>query len=220
MRVLVLGGTGAIGLLLIQEAIAASHTVVVYARSPQKLPDSISLNKNVVIFKGELNDSEALDKALEGVHAVVSALGPAVKSGPLHPSGCPIAQGYKLVVEHMQKRGIKRIIALGTASNKDEHDKFDLQFWTFVTGVAVFAHNAYKDVVEIGNTIRGDSELVWTLARVPVLTSADHRGYHAGYIGDGKTKTYLPRLAYAVFVIEELERNEWSRKAPMVSLSK
>jgi len=220
MRILVLGGTGAIGLLLIQEAIAADHIVVIYARSPQKLPESISLHKNVVIVKGELEDSDALDKALDGVHAVVSALGPAVKSGPLHPSGTPIAKGYKLVVELMQKRGIKRIIALGTASNKEEHDKLDLRFWTFVTGVALFAHNAYKDVVEIGNTIRSDSELVWTLARVPILTSSEHRGYHAGYIGDGKTTAYLPRLAYAVFVIEELERNEWTRKSPMISISK
>ena len=217
MRILVLGGTGAIGLLLIQEALTASHIVVVYARSPEKLPESISLHQNVVIVKGELNDSEALDSALEGVHAVISALGPAVKAGPLHPSGTPIAKGYKLVIELMHKHGIKRIVALGTASNKDDHDKFDLTFRTLVGGVALFAHNAYKDVVEIGNTIRGDEELVWTLARVPILTSSDHREYHAGYIGDGRTKAYLPRLAYAAFVVEELEQNQWARKAPMIS---
>ena len=124
------------------------------------------------------------------------------------------------VVEEIKSKDIRKFDTEDTKKLENlMYDKFNLQFWTLVSGVAVFAHNAYKDVVEIGNTIRGDSELVWTLARVPILTSSDHRGYHAGYIGDGKTKTHLPRLAYAVFVIEELERNEWTRKAPMISIS-
>jgi uncharacterized protein YbjT (DUF2867 family) len=91
MRILVLGGTGASGILLIREALAHSHTVVVYARSPDKLPEDIVKDTSVVIIKGDLSDAETLSKAMEGVDAVVSALGPAVKRGPFHPSGTPLA---------------------------------------------------------------------------------------------------------------------------------
>ena len=163
MRILVLGGTGGIGPLLIEELLSVQHTVIIYARSPQKLPESISSNPNVVIIKGELMDSDGLEKALEGVHAVVSALGPAVSRGPLHPSDTPLAKAYKLLVSLMQKGNVKRLIALGTASIKDSNDKFDLKFSLMVTGVATFAYTAYKDVVAIGETIRASQGLVWTI---------------------------------------------------------
>lgn len=75
MHVLVLGGTGAIGLLIIRDLLLAQHTVVIFARSPQKLPDDITSNSNVTVVKGELTDATAIAGALKGVHAVVSALG-------------------------------------------------------------------------------------------------------------------------------------------------
>jgi len=221
MRVLVLGATGGIGLLLIEELLAASHTVVVYARSPQKIPESISTNPNVTIIQGELTDSVTLGKALEGVNAVVSALGPGTKPGPLYPSGTPIAKAYQLLISLMQPLGIKRLIALGTASNKDEHDKFDLQFWTLVHGVAAFAHNSYKEIVAMGDAIRAKTpeELVWTIARVPILTNSQKKEYIAGYVGDGKTKPWLSRSGFSAFVVHELEQNEWARKAPLLCSS-
>lgn len=219
MRVLVLGGTGGIGPLLIQELLTALHTVIIYARSPQKLPDNITSNPNVVVIKGELMDSDTLKKALEGVHAVVSTLGPSVSKGPLHPSDTPLAKAYALLISLMQTGNTKRLIALGTASIKDPNDKFDLKFSLLVTGVATFAHNAYKDVVAIGENIRSSEGLVWTIARVPILTNSEKVDHVSGYIGDGKVKTSLSRKAFAAFVIEELENNEWANKAPMVSSS-
>jgi putative NADH-flavin reductase len=132
------------GLQLIEYVLRDSHTVVIYARTPSKLPESITSNPSVTVVKGELTERDALKQSLSGVHAVVSALGPSVKKGPLHPPGTPIAKGYALLLEVMRELGIKRLILLGTASMKDTHDKFDLQFWVLVNGVALFARNAYK----------------------------------------------------------------------------
>lgn len=39
MRVLVFGGTGAMGVLLIRKALAAGYIVTAYVRSPSKLPE-------------------------------------------------------------------------------------------------------------------------------------------------------------------------------------
>lgn len=222
MHILVLGGTGAIGLLLIQELLAsqANHTLVVYARSPNKVPEDVSSHERVKIVKGELTERDALAAALEGVHAVVSTLGPAVSKGPFHPPDKPLAKAYKLLIELMQEKNITRLIALGTASNKDPNDKPSFKFWTLVSGVATFAHHAYADVVALGETIRGTEGLMYTLGRVPLLSSGTtdkDRKYVAGYIGDGKTSVWLPRLAYAVFVTEELEKNEWVRKSPLIT---
>ena len=218
MHLLILGGTGACGIQLIQQALALDHTVVVYARSPQKLPESITSSPGVTIALGGLTDADKLSAALEGVHAVLSALGPAVKSGPFHPGNTPLANAYALLLDLMRQRDVKRLIALGTASMTDEHDKFSLEFAVLVTGVAVFAHNAYKDVVAIGKNIRAaDRDVMWTIARVPLLTEKEDTAVLAGYIGDGKTRTRLSRAAFAAFVLQELEENKWCRQAPLIS---
>ncbi|KIJ34995.1 hypothetical protein M422DRAFT_262957, partial [Sphaerobolus stellatus SS14] len=162
-------------------------------------------------------DREALKGALTGVHAVLSALGPAVKKGPLHPSGTPLAKAYALLLDVMKEANVKRIILLGTTSMKDPNDKFNLEFWVLVNGVALFAHNAYKDVVAIGETVRADQEVLWTIGRVPILTDKEDDSFIDGYVGDKKTKAWLSRKAFAAFVAQELKNNDWIRKQPLLS---
>lgn len=213
MRVLVLGATGGIGPHLIQDLLAASHSVVIYARSPQKVPESTSSNPSVVVFKGELTDSAALGNALEGVDAVVSVIGP----GPSHPSDTPIAKAYALLIPLMKKHNVKRLIALATPSSKDPSDKSSLIYSFLITLVSTLSRNAYNEIIAIGETIRSSQDITWTIVRVPILTNSDTKGYVAGYVGDGKTGTLLPRRAFAAFVADELEKNEWANKAPLLS---
>ncbi|THH09978.1 hypothetical protein EW146_g8517 [Bondarzewia mesenterica] len=178
MRVLVLGATGPCGVLLIRELLTSTHAaVVVYARNPSKLPSDISTHRNVVIIQGELTDSDSLSKAMEGVHAVLSALGP----GTFHPSSTPLANGYKLVLEVMQRHNVSRLIALGTPSIKDEQDKFSLAYATMAATVFSITRNACKDMVAVGETIRASSEgMQWTIVRAPVLTNAEKKRCGSG----------------------------------------
>lgn len=218
MRLLILGGTGPCGQLLIEEAIGFTHSVVVFARSPDKLPDSIKSNPAVTIVQGQLTDEAQLDKAMEGVDAVLSALGPSVSKGPFHPADTPLAHAYSSVLRVMKKHGVKRLIALGTASIKDSNDKFSTRFATLVTGVALFAHSAYKDVVAIGEVIRKEgSGLDWTIVRVPLLTDDPDRDVVAGYVGDSFVRTHLSRSGFATFVLQQLDSSQWSSKAPLIS---
>ncbi|KAF9817471.1 hypothetical protein IEO21_03428 [Rhodonia placenta] len=214
MKLLILGGTGPAGIKLVEEALAHGHTVVVYARSPGKLLESISQNAAVTVIEGQLTDVENVIRALEGVDAILSALGP----GASHPGNTPLAHAYELLIAAMKQHGVKRLIALGTASIKDGSDKFSLAYTAMITGVSLFAHSAYKDIVAIGETIRGQGkELDWTIARVPILTNNDTREVVAGYVGDGVTKTTLSRAGFAAFMVEELEKNEWVKKAPLIT---
>ncbi|CAL1696635.1 unnamed protein product [Somion occarium] len=218
MRILIFGGTGPAGLLLIRHALDGGHSVVVFARSPEKLPQDISANPSVTVVEGQLTDAEAISQAMAGVHAVLSALGPPPRQGITYPGNTPLAHAYGLIIDAMKKHDVKRVILLGTASIHDEHDKFSVQFKALVAGVAIFAHNAYKDVVAIGELFKAQADdVLWTIARVPILTSDEAVDYVAGYIGDGKVRTVLSRAAFAAFVLRELESNEWCRKAPLIS---
>ena len=217
MHLLVLGGTGPCGIQLIQQSLELNHTVVVYARSPQKLPADISTNPSVTVVQGELTDAEKLSSAMQGVDAVLSALGPVVTS--VHPANTPLTHGYALAIDAMKKQHIKRLIALGVPSMKDEHDKFSLVVSAMVAAVRMFSRNGYKDLVAIGELIRATdpNEIAWTLPRVPFLTDNKERATLAGYIGDGKVGIRLGRAAFAAFVLGELEGNKWCHKAPLIS---
>ncbi|KAG2049859.1 NAD-P-binding protein [Suillus hirtellus] len=219
MRVLILGATGAAGVLLIQEALAASHTVVVYARSPDKLAEEIRHDPRVTVHKGELDDREALSSAIMGVDAVLSALGPSVSRGPMHPKGTPLARAYSLIIELMIGHRVRRLLALGTPSITDPSDKFSLRMSIIVNGVATLARTAYEDVVAIGETIRTQgNDLDWTIVRVPLLSGANDKNVVVGYVGDGKTGIWVTRAGFASFVVQELEKNEWVKKAPLITL--
>jgi len=209
--------------MIIRENLLADHTVVIYARSPEKLPEDISNHRNVVVIKGSFDaeDEESLSKSMEGVHAVLSALGPSTTptKAPFHPSNTPLAHAYSRIIRIMRIHNVKRLIALGTASIKDKNDKFSIFFSGLINGVKTLAYNAYKDVVAIGDTIRGEEgqELIWTIVRVPLLTNSESKDVIAGYVGDGKTGTSLSRAAFAAFVVGELAKNEWTRQAPLIS---
>ncbi|EPS93806.1 NAD-binding protein [Fomitopsis schrenkii] len=214
MHLLILGGTGPTGLKVVEEALAASHTLVIYARSPGKVPDAIATDPAVTVVEGQLTDAEALTRAMQGVDAVLSALGP----GPFHPSDTPLAHAYSLIIDVMKRQGVRRLIALGTPSMKDEHDQFSIVFSALISGVALFAHNAYNDIVAIARVIRTEgTELEWTIARVPILNDSDNKEVVAGYVGDGKTKTTLARAGFSYFVVSELQSSDWCRKSPLIS---
>jgi hypothetical protein len=209
--------------MVIRECLQAGHTVIIYARSPEKLPEDISNHRSVVIIKGSFDaeDEDSLSKSMEGVHAVLSALGPPTTptKAPFHPSNTPLAHAYSRIIRVMQAHNVKRLIALGTASIVDEKDKFSFVFWTLINGVKTLAYNAYKDVVAIGDTIRGEEgqNLIWTIARVPLLTNSDSKDVVAGYVGDKNISTSLSRSGFAAFVVRELDENNWIRKAPLIS---
>ncbi|KAJ2933565.1 hypothetical protein H1R20_g3490, partial [Candolleomyces eurysporus] len=215
-RLLILGATGACGVLLIREALQTYKqcTIIVYARSPEKLPEDLSSNESIIVIQGQLTDQDALGKALEGVDVVLSSLGPSAG----HPAGTPLAKAYQDLLLGMKKHGVKRLILLGTASIKDPNDKFSWAYAALIKGVATFAPSAYADVVAIGETVKENGDGIdWTIVRVPILTNKDSTATVAGYTGDGKVGTRLSRKAFAAFVLGEVEKREWIRMRPLIS---
>lgn len=240
MRILVLGATGPFGVILCRESLLAGHTVVIYARSPAKLPEEISKHEHVVIVQGELDDEDLLSKSVKGVDAVLSALGPMVGSpkryfdnlsvffpiascsdqqllNHLQHSGTTIADAYPRIIRAMHTHGVKRLICTGTASIKDPNDKFSFIYWGLVSVIKTFFAGAYREIVAIGEVITAEQQLEWTLVRVPILSDGNSKSVVAGYIGGSGIGATLTRAGMAAFMLGELEKNEWVKKAPAIS---
>jgi len=222
-RILVLGATGACGVLLVRELLKtygdAGCALTLYVRNPAKLPADIAAHPAVTARQGDLADLAALEEALVGTDAVLSALGPAQKG---HPAGAPIAHMYEALIALMKKHGVRRLIALATPSAPDPHDKSSWTYWLMIGAVKLLVPTSYEEMRTIGETLRahggeGADGLDWTLVRVPMLTDADNSNVVAGYVGDGKTGSSLARQGFAAFVVKELEERQWLRTAPLIT---
>ncbi|KAF7307773.1 hypothetical protein MKEN_01137400 [Mycena kentingensis (nom. inval.)] len=219
MKLLILGSTGPTGLLVVRKALskysADDNSFVLYVRSPQKLPAEISTAPRVSVIEGQLEDEDALDKAMEDVDIVLSALGPRQFD---HPSGTPLAHAYKSIIHAMKKHHVNRLLALGTASVEDPADRFNVVYYGMVKSVSISMRNAYKDIRAIAEVIRSSGLPHWTIIRVPILSNNESETVISGYIGDGKTgnHTFLNRAGFALFMVNEIENKEWDLKVPLI----
>lgn len=209
MLLLVFGSTGPSGQEIIKKALLNGHQVIAYARSPEKIDKAIASQITIVI--GELTDNQAILKALDGVDAVISVLGPTSN----HPPGLPITNGYKVIVKCMEQKNVKRLLALSTPSYYDkENDKFSLVTYFLTNGVKLFYNQAYQEINGSAEVITS-SNLDWTLFRVNILNnSTSDTTLKTGYIGSSGIN--ITRRDIAKFCIDEIENNKFIRKSPVI----
>lgn len=217
MRILILGATGLTGQEIVRKALDQDYDVNIFARSPDKLSDD--LLSRVKVFKGELTDAVTLSASLEGVEAVISALGPGAK----HPADLPLANAYTLLLQLMKSKHIDRILVLSTPSFVDEaNDRYTVLsnpaspfMKALILTIKTFARSAYNDIVAYSKVIQ-QSDTRWTLYRVGLLNNAKESDQiRIGYIGDVGATT--SRKDIAKFCLDEVQENAWVHKMPCIS---
>jgi uncharacterized protein YbjT (DUF2867 family) len=209
MRIAVFGGTGATGRLLIAQALEQGDSVTAYARHPEKLGIT---SDQLTVVEGELSDAGAIARAVEGADGVISLLG---QGAPV--KGTPIARGTANILEGMKDHGVRRIVAVATASAADPADRPSLGSRFFIWIAKTFLRPAYDDVLATAAAIRA-SDLDWTIVRPPFLKDGPKTGrVKAGYLGDGTTGTYLSRANAADFMLGQLKTGENIGKSVVVS---
>lgn len=209
MRITVFGATGHVGSLFVEEALKAGHEIVAYVRNPKKMRIQ---NAKLFFVQGDLENAEKIDEAIKGADAVVSVVGPLGRQEKLI-----FAPAYKSIITSMKKHGVKRLIALGTPSVPDAHDRFNFIFWALTFGVGFLIHKGYTDMKTLGQDIR-ESGLDWTIVRVPLLTNRSKQGnVKVGYFGNGVTWFRLTRADFADFLLKQLTDRTYIGKAPAIS---
>lgn len=118
MNLLLLGATGRVGSGVLQKALNDGHQVHALARHPEKLG---AVHENLKIHAGDATVEADLRRAMEDCEAVISALGT--------DGGSVLSDSMPLVIREMTNRGMKRLIAIGTAGileSRTEPDYFDI----------------------------------------------------------------------------------------------
>jgi uncharacterized protein YbjT (DUF2867 family) len=211
MKLTVFGATGATGKLLVEQALAAGNQLVACVRNPSKIKAS---HEHLTIVQGELFDLAAIERAVHGTEAVISALGP--RPGEDRQVR-PLTGGMQNILAAMQTNGVRRLIVLSTPSASDPNDLPDLKFRFLVGLIKTVMRPAYEEIVGIAQLVRA-SDTDWTIVRVSMLNNNPGTGkVRAGYLGRKQVGTNLSRADLAAFLLGQVRDAAWLRQAPVVS---
>jgi hypothetical protein len=108
MHITVFGATGQVGKRIVQQALNNGFQVTAFGRNVESLIDQDNLNANLTAQKGYLFDEKDVAKAIDKADVIFSVLG-----GSSDGSDKTRSLGMKQIIAQMQKKGKKRIIALG-----------------------------------------------------------------------------------------------------------
>jgi putative NADH-flavin reductase len=208
MKVTIFGATGRTGQQLITQALAAGHEVVAYVRNPGKVTQT---HPRLQIVVGSLEDDGALGQALHGADAVLSGLGP-VGNQPDYVLG----RSAPHLIGAMQAEGVSRLVlatGAGVRRPGDAPGLFDCLMGFLLNTLAKHVLEDSRRMV----TAVVNSDLAWTIVRVPVLNDNPATGkVRVGMVGKG-TGSKLSRADMAAFMRAQLQSDQYVRQAPTIS---
>ena len=103
MKLLVLGANGRTGRLVVEQALAAGHTVTAFVRDSAKLQMT---GEQLAVANGDARDVDSLLAALEGQDAVINTIGGGERN--------LVTTSTAAIVVAMEKRGVTRIVVMST----------------------------------------------------------------------------------------------------------
>ncbi|MFE7838591.1 NAD(P)-dependent oxidoreductase [Streptomyces sp. NPDC057474] len=211
MRVTVFGATGGIGRLVVQQLLDGGHQVTALVRTPAKLALTHS---HLTVVAGQLSDRDAVEQAVSGADAVISALGPSLKRST---TGTQVTDGTRTVVQAMQAQKVDRFIGLATPSLADPRDRPHWKHMVLPVVAGLMFPNALAELKGMTEAVTG-SDLDYTIARITNPTNKPATGRaRAGFLGHDKVASAMTRADIAAFLVSQLTDARYRRAMPVIS---
>lgn len=199
-RIAVLGASGRTGRAVVDAAARHGAHVTAVVRRPGVVPPGAGLTEVVVL---EPAAPGALDAALTGHDAVISALGPRGR-GPTTVCTDLVASA----IDSMTRTGVRRLLVVSAHAAAESRDRSP-----YARTVWALVGDKMRDKESMEALVRA-SDLDWTVVRPPGLSDGPpRRRYRTGAdLRPGLTST-LRRADLADFLVREARAGEHVRRA-------
>ncbi|MGQ4485723.1 NAD(P)H-binding protein [Streptomyces sp. 372A] len=206
MRITLFGATGPTGRHLTEQAVAAGHEVTAVIRRPGSLPARPGVTPAVA----DATDPAAVDAAVEGADAVLSALGARFSKQPV----TLYSQSAAAITRAMSRHGVGRLLVVSSSIADPGWRPTGAHFFNHVLDPLVnrrLGRTLHADMRRMEDVVRRTA-LDWTLVRPsglfehPVVT--DYRT--APSSADG---VFTARSDLAASMLRELEERRHVRTA-------
>lgn len=208
MRLLIIGATGGTGRALVREALERGHEVTAFVRNPARLPIQ---HERLTVAQGNVLDHGAVDAAVRGQDAVLSALG---HKRWLYPTRI-LSAGTGNVIRAMEAHGVRRLVCETSLGIGASFGRMGLYYTLFV-GVFILPFYFY-DKVRQERLIR-KSDLDWVIVRPGALSNGKKRGTcrHGPRVGNYLWTVRISRADVAAFMLDQVSDDRYLRQAPGV----
>lgn len=208
--VLIIGASKGIGLETVKAALAAGYTVRAFARSAANIPiDDVRLTK----IPGDALSRADIDKALDGVDAVIQSLGVA-SLGELAGGSTLFSQSTRILIDAMKATGVARLIAVTGLGAGNSRGRFGFFYDRIMFPLFLARIYADKDVAE---GMIANSGLAWTIARPGILTNGPAT-MHYKVLPNSEDWRYgsISRRDVAEFLVQQISDRRMLGKTPLL----
>jgi uncharacterized protein YbjT (DUF2867 family) len=205
MLVTVFGASGQTGRLVVAELLDQGHSVRAFLRDPSRLNLT---SPRLELVEGNALDEKAVDAAIQGAGAVISALGSTRKEK--HPV---FSAAIKLIINSMGRHDLKPIAVIsaqGVGSEPDDGLALPLRIFRALLGEPI------RDMRRMEDELKA-CDLDWTIIRPGGLYDGPIGAYEVkeGNAIKGGGRTRRADLADALVIA--VTKNRWPRKAMSVA---
>lgn len=207
MKVIVIGATGTIGSLAVQQMLDAGHDVTAFSRNPAKLDIT---DPKLILLAGDVQDQVEVDGAVAGHDAVVITLGNKSLTSPIR------SEGTLNVIRAMQKSGVSRLICQSTLGARESWSNLNF-FWKRIMfggllRVVFRDHELQERLVEA-------SGLNWTIVRPGAFTDGPATGTFKEAFSPNLRglKLKISRSDIASFLTRQLTDRSYAHRAVSIS---
>jgi putative NADH-flavin reductase len=164
MKLIVFGANGGIGRHVVEQGLAAGHSVTAVARRPESVTIQ---HPNLTVRPGDVLDPAGLGPLLAGQEAVVSALG-------VHSRAPTVvySQGVANILQGMQAAGVRRMLCI-SATGLDPGQW--LQHYLAKPLLWAILREMYTDLVRMEDIVKR-SGVEWTIIRPPNMSDKPRTG--------------------------------------------
>lgn len=206
MKLTIFGGTGGVGSQLIPLALDAGHEVTAFARTPSNLPRVDELT----VIEGQLDDYDAVAKAISGADAVLSALGARSNSADQVEI---FGNAMENITKAMQDHNVDRLVSIFGAGvlTPDDHVTMGRRFVRLLLNTVAKHVSASK---EREYEIIKATDLDWVLVRPPRILPGPPKGNYR-VLPDRVPSPKITQGDVADLMLKCTEGDQWVRQAPI-----
>jgi putative NADH-flavin reductase len=207
VRILLIGATGRTGHILLDKALQQGHEVTALARNPSAVAPR---DYRPRVLRGNVLDPDALEAAVAGQDAVLSALG----TRSTKPTTLFSASTANLV-RAMKKQGVRRLVCLTGVGVGDS--KGHVGFLYDRVFLPLVLRNQYEDKERQEEILRR-SGLEWVIVRPARVTNKRATGKYQVFLsGDSYKATTISREDVADFLLAQLTEDRHVHQTPVIS---
>ncbi len=208
VRVLIVGASKGIGLATVKAALSSGHNVRAFARTANGIElEDVYLEKR----RGDALNEADIDAALDDVDVVVQASG--ISASALLKPVNMFSNSTRILVSSMQKRGMKRLIAVtgyGAGESRDTIGCVQRVPFLLVLG------RAYDDK-DIQERLIKNSQLDWTIVRPGILVNGPPTGRYKVLTEASQWRNgIVSRDDVADFIVRSIDSAAHIGQAPVI----